>query len=94
MTFAFTDIEGSTLLLRRLGEVALPICSVGIVRSYRGAFYAADGIEIDRQGDACFFALPRAQDAVAAAVEIQRAHASTAWPKASASGYESACTQR
>jgi len=37
-------------------------------------------IEIDRQGDALFFALPRAQEAVGAAVEIQRTHARTAWP--------------
>jgi class 3 adenylate cyclase len=81
VTFAFTDIEGSTLLLRRLGEDRYADLLGRHRQIVRGAFYAADGIEIDRQGDACFFALPRAQDAVAAAVEIQRAHASTAWPQ-------------
>ena len=33
------------------------------------------GTEIDTQGDAFFYAFPRAREAVAAAVEVQRAHA-------------------
>ena len=80
VTFAFTDIEGSTLLLQRLGEDRYADLLSRHRQIVRGAFYAADGIEIDRQGDALFFALPRAQETVAAAVEIQRAHARTAWP--------------
>jgi hypothetical protein len=37
-------------------------------------------VEIDTQGDAFFFAFPRARDAVAAAAEVQRAHAGFDWP--------------
>ena len=80
VTFAFTDIEGSTLLLQQLGEDRYTDLLARHRQIVRGAFYAADGIEIDRQGDALFFALPRAQEAVSAAVEIQRTHARTAWP--------------
>ena len=40
--------------------------------------HPAEGVEIDTQGDAFFFAFARARDAVEAAVEAQRAHASPA----------------
>jgi class 3 adenylate cyclase len=79
VTFVFTDIEGSTGLLKQLGERYRELLTAHrqIVRT---TFEAANGIEIDMQGDAFFFAFPRARDAVAAAVEVQRAHASTDWP--------------
>ena len=79
VTFAFTDIESSTDLVRRLGERYGEVLAQHrhIVRR---AFCAARGIEIDRQGDAFFFAFPRACDAVGAAVEVQRAHARADWP--------------
>jgi class 3 adenylate cyclase len=79
VTFAFTDIEGSTALLTKLGERYRQLLSEhrSIVRT---TFGAANGIEIDMQGDAFFFAFPRARDAVSAAVEVQRAHVSTEWP--------------
>lgn len=80
VTFAFTDIEGSTFLLRRLGEDRYGDLLARHRQIVRGAFYAADGVEIDRQGDASFFALPRARQAVQAAVEIQERHASSTWP--------------
>jgi class 3 adenylate cyclase len=79
VTFAFTDIEESTHLLRRLGERYADLV-VEHRRIIRGAFGAANGIEIDRQGDAFFFAFPRARDAVGAAVDVQRAHGLTSWP--------------
>ena len=46
----------------------------------RETFGAAGGSEIDTQGDAFFFAFPRAREAVTAAVEVQRAHAVAVWP--------------
>jgi YVTN family beta-propeller protein len=46
----------------------------------RAAFDAHDGHEIDTQGDAFFAAFGRARDAVAAAVEAQRALAGEEWP--------------
>jgi class 3 adenylate cyclase len=81
VTFAFTDIEGSTRLLQQLGEDGYAVLLDRHRQIVRGAFYAADGIEVDRQGDACFFALPRANDAVRAAVEIQNKHESGEWPE-------------
>jgi class 3 adenylate cyclase len=82
VTFAFTDIEGSTALLKRLGERYGDILS-DHRRIMRDTFGAASGVEIDTQGDAFFFAFPSARDAVGAAVEAQRAHAKHEWPDGS-----------
>jgi class 3 adenylate cyclase len=79
VTFVFTDIEGSTELLKQLGD-GYPETLSTHRRIVREAFVASDGIEIDTQGDAFFFAFPRARDAVAGAVEAQRLHATTSWP--------------
>jgi class 3 adenylate cyclase len=79
VTFVFTDIEGSTALLKQLGERYAVLLSEHR-RIVRETFTRANGIEIDTQGDAFFFAFGRARDAVEAAVDAQRAHASNAWP--------------
>src|SRR5262245_9670941 len=79
VTFAFTDIEASTALLRRLGDRYAGLLAEHR-RIVRTVFGGASGVEIDRQGDAFFFAFPRSRDAVGAAVDVQRAHAATAWP--------------
>lgn len=79
VTFVFTDIEGSTELLKRLGDGYAEVLGQHR-RIVRDAFTAADGVEIDMQGDAFFFVFPRARDALAGAVEAQRAHAEAAWP--------------
>ena len=79
VTFTFTDVEGSTELLKRLGEDYADVLT-SHRRIVREAFTARDGIEIDTQGDAFFFAFTRARDAVTAAVEAQRAHATATWP--------------
>jgi class 3 adenylate cyclase len=79
VTFVFTDIEGSTALLKQLGERYRELVATHR-KIVRKTFGAANGIEIDMQGDAFFFAFPRARDAVGAAVEVQRAHAATVWP--------------
>ncbi|MDQ3121281.1 MAG: adenylate/guanylate cyclase domain-containing protein, partial [Actinomycetota bacterium] len=78
VTFVFTDIEGSTELLKQLGSSYGDILA-SHRRIVRETFVAANGIEIDTQGDAFFFAFPRARDAVAAAVRAQRAHAAHEW---------------
>lgn len=82
VTFVFTDIEGSTELLKRLGAGYSEVLSAHR-RIVRETFQAANGIEIDAQGDAFFFAFSRARDAVTAAVEAQRAHAANEWPTGS-----------
>jgi class 3 adenylate cyclase/uncharacterized small protein (DUF1192 family) len=79
VTFVFTDIEGSTELLKSLGDAYRGVLTTHR-RIIREAFGASDGIEIDTQGDAFFYVFPRARDAVAGAVEAQRAHAAGSWP--------------
>jgi class 3 adenylate cyclase len=79
VTFVFTDIEGSTELIKRLGEGYGEVLSAHR-RLVRDTLTAANGTEIDSQGDAFFFAFARTRDAVAGAVDVQRAHASHAWP--------------
>jgi class 3 adenylate cyclase len=79
VTFAFTDVEDSTELLKRLGDDYADVLTAHR-KIIRETFSARDGIEIDTQGDAFFFVFPRARDAVGAAVDAQRAHASATWP--------------
>jgi class 3 adenylate cyclase len=79
VTFAFTDVEDSTELLKRLGDGYGELLTAHR-KIIRETFSARDGIEIDTQGDAFFFVFPRARDAMEAAVDAQRAHASAAWP--------------
>ncbi|MGN6799373.1 MAG: adenylate/guanylate cyclase domain-containing protein [Gaiellaceae bacterium] len=79
VTFVFTDIEGSTALLKQLGERYGEVLSQHR-RIVRDTFVTAGGSEIDTQGDAFFFSFPRARDAVNAAVSAQRALREHAWP--------------
>jgi class 3 adenylate cyclase len=80
VTFAFTDIVGSTSLLKQLGERYVDVLS-DHRRLVRESFAAHGGTEIDSQGDAFFFAFTRASDAVAGAVQAELAHAEHAWPE-------------
>jgi class 3 adenylate cyclase len=79
VTFLFTDIEGSTELLRKLGDDYGKLLGEER-RILRETLGAADGSEIDTQGDAFFFSFARARDAVAGAVGAQRALAEHEWP--------------
>ena len=79
VTFVFSDIEGSTALLKELGDRYGEVLATHR-RLMRESFTARGGVEIDTQGDAFFFAFPRARDAVEAAVEAQRRHATQDWP--------------
>jgi class 3 adenylate cyclase len=78
-TFVFSDIEGSTGLLKRLGARYEELIA-DHRRLVRETFGRHEGVEIDMQGDSFFFAFARARDAVAAAVDVQRAHAEHEWP--------------
>ena len=80
VTFVFSDLEGSTTLLKRLGDERYAELLATHRRIVRETFGAHHGQEIDTQGDAFFYSFPRARDAVAAAVEAQRAHEQEAWP--------------
>ena len=79
VTFVFSDVEGSTALLKQLGDRYDDVISTHR-RLMREPFTEHGGVEIDTQGDAFFFAFPRARDAITAAVEAQRAHARHDWP--------------
>jgi class 3 adenylate cyclase len=83
VTFVFTDIEGSTRLLQELGDEEYGRVSGDHRRLVRETFGAREGTEIDTQGDAFFFSFPRARDAVAAAVDAQRALRDHEWPDGS-----------
>jgi class 3 adenylate cyclase len=79
VTFVFSDIEASTMLLKRLSERYGDLIAKHR-RIVRDTFGAHKGGEIDTQGDAFFFAFARARDAVIAAVAVQRAHVVQEWP--------------
>jgi class 3 adenylate cyclase/streptogramin lyase len=78
-TFLFTDIEGSTALLRSNRSQYAKVLA-DHHRLLRNAFAANGGTEIDNQGDSFFVAFTRAKDAVLAAAECQRALAEHQWP--------------
>ena len=80
VTFLFTDIEGSTRLERKLRERYGEVLDEHR-HLVRAALERHGGEEIDTQGDSFFFVFARARDAVAAAVEAQRALTSHAWPE-------------
>ena len=80
VTFVFSDLEGSTALLKRLGDAGYAEMLGVHRRLLRDTFNAHGGNEIDTQGDAFFYSFPRARGAVAAAVELQRKHAEQEWP--------------
>jgi class 3 adenylate cyclase len=80
VTFLFTDVEGSTRLMRRLGD-RWPEVHAGHRRLLREAFARSGGREIDTQGDAFFVAFARARDGVNAAAAAQEALRSQEWPE-------------
>src|SRR5215813_9549742 len=83
LTVLHTEIEVSTRLTVHLGdrypEVLATHCAL-----LRAAFTAYEGHEVDTQGDSFFVVFPRATQAVAAAVAIQRALAAEPWPEGGA----------
>jgi YVTN family beta-propeller protein len=79
VTFVFTDIEGSTQMLNRLGPRYAELLAEH-QRIVRAAVAAHHGHEVDTQGDSFFVAFRRGKDAVAAVVAIQRDLAGHEWP--------------
>ena len=80
VTLLFTDIEGSTRLLQRLGDNYANILAE-CRQLLRATFQEWNGREVDTQGDAFFIAFARATDAVLAAVDAQRALSAHPWPE-------------
>jgi predicted ATPase/class 3 adenylate cyclase len=73
VTFLFTDIEGSTRLLNKLGAEAYGRALLEHRRIVRQAFGRHGGVEVDTQGDAFFVAFPAADQALRAAQEAEDA---------------------
>jgi predicted ATPase/class 3 adenylate cyclase len=81
LTFLFTDIEGSSPLRERMGERYFDLAALH-GRLLRAAFAARGGEDKGAPGDdSLFVVFPRATDAVAAAVEGQRALMAHPWPE-------------
>ena len=79
VTFLMTDIEGSTTLLRRLGDGYGDV--LDRVRAIqRRSIARRGGREIDVRADELFAVFEDASAAVEAAVEIQRSLAAEVWP--------------
>jgi predicted ATPase/class 3 adenylate cyclase len=80
LTFLFTDMEGSTALLRRLGESDYGRALADHQALIRAALAAHDGREVDTQGDAFFAVFSSPTACVTAVIEMQRALEVRAWP--------------
>src|SRR5579864_326488 len=79
VTLLFTDIEGSTHLLQKLGDgypAVLDTHREVLTRCIDGA----GGAVVGMQGDAVFGVFASAEDAVRAALEAQTALVSQPWP--------------
>jgi predicted ATPase/class 3 adenylate cyclase len=79
VTFLFTDIEGSTHLLQRLGAARYGQALASVRRLLHAACTQHKGRAVDATGDSSFFAFAQAPDALAAAAQAQRALAAHAW---------------
>jgi class 3 adenylate cyclase len=80
LTFLFTDIEGSTALLRRLGDDVYAQLLAGHHALVRSALAGHEGREVDTQGDAFFAVFSSPRGCVAAVLQLQQAMAAHAWP--------------
>jgi DNA-binding NarL/FixJ family response regulator/class 3 adenylate cyclase len=80
VTFLFSDVEGSTTLLRTLRDGYSAVMSEH-ERLLREAWDECGGRELDADGDSFFVAFRRPKQAVDAAVAAQRAVAAHSWPE-------------
>ncbi len=83
VTFLFTDIEGSTTLLQRLGDRYADVLA-DCRRLLRTAVEEKGGQEVDTEGDAVFAAFPSARAALLAAVTAQQRILRHPWPDGAA----------
>jgi DNA-binding NarL/FixJ family response regulator/class 3 adenylate cyclase len=80
VTFLFTDVEGSTGLVGRLGDAYGNVIA-DLRQLLRTAIEGANGHEIDQRGDELFAVFQRTRDSVEAALRIQRDLAAHEWPE-------------
>lgn len=79
VTLLFSDVEGSTLLLSRLGPQYAAALD-GLRQVQRAAWAAHGGTELGTEGDSFYVVFSTAEGAVTAAVQAQRALVEFAWP--------------
>jgi class 3 adenylate cyclase/tetratricopeptide (TPR) repeat protein len=79
-TFLFTDIEGSTALLGRVGQDVYARVLADHHAIIRSGLAAHGGREVDTQGDAFFAVFSSSAACVAAAVAMQQALQAHTWP--------------
>ncbi|MGI8929026.1 MAG: adenylate/guanylate cyclase domain-containing protein [Candidatus Limnocylindrales bacterium] len=94
VTMLFTDIEGSTRLLQRLGPTIYGSLLGDHHRLIRRSVAACSGVEVKTEGDAFFVVFPSAPDAVNAAVQAQLELASREWPDDSTVAVRMGISQR
>ncbi|MGO9906194.1 MAG: adenylate/guanylate cyclase domain-containing protein [Solirubrobacteraceae bacterium] len=83
LALLFTDIQGSTRLLDRLGERYADLLAEHH-RVLREAIVAAGGREVHGNGDSFLAVFPRVGDAVECARRAQLALRESEWPKGAA----------
>ena len=83
VTFLFSDIEGSTRLVKALRD-RYPRLLAEHRRLVRAAVAAHGGREVDTAGDGFFVVFGGAMQAVVCALEVQRALAAHEWPAGAA----------
>jgi len=80
LTFLFTDIEGSTALLRHVGEGVYGQVLADHHALIRSGLAAHGGEEVDTQGDAFFAVFSSPKSCITAVTRIQQALAAHPWP--------------
>lgn len=83
VTFLMTDVEGSTRLLRELGDAYADVLDAHH-RLLAEACASAGGTRVSTEGDGAFFVFPDAAAAIGAATDAQRRLAAHSWPSPSA----------
>jgi class 3 adenylate cyclase len=81
VTMVFTDIEGSTALLSRLGRAYIDALDA-MRATLRSAWSAHGGVEMGTEGDSFFVVFQSAPQAIAAVVRAQRDLGSRTGPTA------------
>ncbi len=79
LSILFTDIEGSTRLVQRLGDQYAEVLARHH-QTLRAAIAAHDGTEVGTEGDSFFVIFDDPAAAIRAAVEAQRGLARVSWP--------------
>jgi predicted ATPase/class 3 adenylate cyclase len=81
VTFLFTDVEGSTRLIQRLGDGHRPVMERQAALLRRAL---AQGVEAGERGDGLFYVFTAAPAALRAAAQAQRLLAAESWPAGAA----------